>query len=74
MNLGRIASIILFLIAVIFFDTQKSIPILMCVIGAGHAMIYPFVRKVELEPVPPRKEEPHPIVTTLRDGEGESTP
>lgn len=74
LNLGRISSIILFLIAVIFFDTQKSIPILMCVIGAGHALIYPFVRKVELEPVPTPKEEPHPIVTTLRDGEGESTP
>ncbi|MCG1022373.1 MFS transporter [Sutcliffiella horikoshii] len=73
LNIGRAGSIILFLIAVMFFDTEKSIPILLCIIGAGHALIYPFVRKVELDAAPP-KEEPHPIVTTLRDGEGESTP
>ncbi|MFE7061072.1 MFS transporter [Sutcliffiella sp. NPDC057660] len=75
LNGGRAVSVILFLIAVLFFDQQKSIPILMCIIGAGHAMIYPFVRKIELEPTKPVvKEEPHPIVTTLRDGEGESKP
>lgn len=75
LNGGRAVSVILFLIAVLFFDQQKSIPVLMCVIGAGHAMIYPFVRKIELEPTKPvLKEEPHPIVTTLRDGEGESKP
>ncbi|MCA1318935.1 MFS transporter [Bacillus tianshenii] len=75
LNGGRVVSVILFLIAVLFFDQQKSIPVLMCIIGAGHAMIYPFVRKIELEPAEPViKEEPHPIVTTLRDGEGESKP
>lgn len=75
LNGGRAVSVILFLIAVLFFDQQKSIPVLMCIIGAGHAMIYPFVRKIELEPTKPViKEEPHPIVSTLRDGEGESTP
>jgi YQGE family putative transporter len=75
LNMGRASSIILFLIAVIFFDTDKSIPVLLCIIGAGHALIYPFVRKVELEPLPAApKEEPHPIVTTFRDGEGESKP
>lgn len=75
LNGGRAVSVILFLIAVLFFDQQKSIPVLMCIIGAGHAMIYPFVRKIELEPTKPvKKEEPHPIVTTLRDGEGESKP
>ncbi|MGM0835745.1 MAG: MFS transporter [Bacillota bacterium] len=75
LNGGRAVSVILFLIAVLFFDQQKSIPVLMCIIGAGHAMIYPFVRKIELEPTKPiPKEEPHPIVTTLRDGEGESKP
>jgi YQGE family putative transporter len=75
LNGGRAVSVILFLIAVLFFDEQKSIPVLMCIIGAGHAMIYPFVRKIELEQaIPVPKEEPHPIVTTLRDGEGESKP
>jgi YQGE family putative transporter len=75
LNGGRAVSVILFLTAVLFFDEQKSIPVLMCIIGAGHAMIYPFVRKIELEQaIPVPKEEPHPIVTTLRDGEGESKP
>ncbi|WP_417899578.1 MFS transporter [Bacillus haimaensis] len=75
LNGGRAVSVILFLIAVLFFDQEKSIPVLMCIIGAGHAMIYPFVRKIEFEPTKPVvKEEPHPIVTTLRDGEGESKP
>ncbi|QFT89858.1 Major Facilitator Superfamily protein [Bacillus sp. THAF10] len=77
LNFGRISSICLFLIAVLFFDSEKSIPILMCIIGAGHALIYPFVRKVDLDATPtpsPSREEPHPIVTTFRDGEGESKP
>ncbi|MGD6832244.1 MFS transporter [Sutcliffiella halmapala] len=75
LNGGRTFSVLLFLIAVLFFDQQKSIPVLMCIIGAGHAMIYPFVRKIELEPTKPViEEEPHPFVTTLRDGEGESKP
>ncbi|WP_078379692.1 MFS transporter [Sutcliffiella halmapala] len=75
LNSGRAVSIILFLIAVIFFDQEKSIPVLMCVIGAGHAMIYPFVRKIEFDAEPVNQgEESHAIVSTLRDGEGESKP
>jgi MFS transporter, YQGE family, putative transporter len=48
LNLGRFSSIILFLIAVTFFDEQKSIPILLLIIGSGHSLIYFFVRRIHL--------------------------
>lgn len=48
LNLGRMTSIISFLIAVIFFDEKTSIPILLLFLGAGHTCIYFFVRKIQL--------------------------
>ncbi|WP_096153384.1 MULTISPECIES: MFS transporter [Bacillus] len=74
LNGGRAVSILMFLVAVIFFDEAKSIPVLLVIIGAGHALIYPFIRKVNLEQSPPTKQPPQTVVSTLRDGEGESTP
>jgi MFS transporter, YQGE family, putative transporter len=50
-NLGRIVSILSFLAAVTWFDAEKSIPILLLFIGAGHSLIYLFVRKVQLPTV-----------------------
>jgi MFS transporter, YQGE family, putative transporter len=50
-NLGRIVSILSFLAAVTWFDPEKSIPILLLFIGAGHSLIYLFVRKVQLPTV-----------------------
>jgi MFS transporter, YQGE family, putative transporter len=47
LNLGRIVSISLFIIAVTFFDEKTSIPALLSVIGSGHALIYFFVRNVK---------------------------
>ena len=47
-NLGRIVSILSFLAAVTWFDPEKSIPILLLFIGAGHSLIYLFVRKVQI--------------------------
>ncbi|MGM7681578.1 MFS transporter [Cytobacillus sp. Hm23] len=47
LNGGRIVSILLFLIAVSFFDEQVSIPILLAIIGTGHAFIYLFIRNIE---------------------------
>jgi MFS transporter, YQGE family, putative transporter len=47
LNLGRIVSITLFLIAVTFFNEKTSIPALLSVIGSGHALIYFFVRHIE---------------------------
>ncbi|MDP4085216.1 MAG: MFS transporter [Bacillota bacterium] len=48
LNLGRIISILIFLGAILFFNEQKCIPILLLVLGAGHTCIYWFVRRVEL--------------------------
>ncbi|AST92572.1 hypothetical protein BC6307_15360 [Sutcliffiella cohnii] len=73
LNGGRATSILLFLFAVTMFDEAKSIPVLMAVIGLGHTIIYFWIRNVHLTE-PPKKDHPDPVVATLRDGEGETTP
>ncbi|MFE8703170.1 MFS transporter [Cytobacillus sp. FJAT-54145] len=47
LNLGRIISILSFLAAISFFNPDKSIPILLLILGLGHTMIYFFVRHVK---------------------------
>lgn len=47
-NLGRIISILAFLAAVTLFDEKQSIPILLLFLGAGHSLIYFFIRRVQL--------------------------
>lgn len=49
LNLGRITSILLFIVSVTMFDEKQSIPILLAIIGSGHTFIYFFIRKVTLE-------------------------
>ncbi|MGA5690200.1 MFS transporter [Cytobacillus pseudoceanisediminis] len=49
LNAGRIVSILGFLAAVSFFNEEKSIPILLLIIGAGHSVIYFFVRKIQFQ-------------------------
>ncbi|PFA62401.1 MFS transporter [Bacillus sp. AFS015802] len=48
LNLGRIVSVLAFIIAVTFFNQEESIPILLLILGAGHTLIYLFIRKVVL--------------------------
>jgi YQGE family putative transporter len=48
LNIGRIASILAFLAAVTWFNEEDSIPILLFFLGAGHLLIYPFMRRVQL--------------------------
>lgn len=48
LNLGRFVSILLFLFAVTMFDEQKSIPILLLIVGVGHSVIYFFIRRIQL--------------------------
>ncbi len=45
-NSGRIVSVLAFLATVTFFSEEKGIPILLLVLGAGHALIYFFIRPV----------------------------
>lgn len=46
LNFGRIVSILAFLTAITLFDPEKSIPILLIIVGAGHSVIYFFIRKI----------------------------
>lgn len=47
-NIGRIISIAIFLIAVSIFSAEKIIPILLVIFGAGHLFVYLFVRNIYL--------------------------
>ncbi|MBO0959489.1 MFS transporter [Neobacillus sp. MM2021_6] len=48
LNFGRIVSILAFLASVTWFNEAKSIPILLLFIGAGHSIIYFFIKRVQL--------------------------
>ncbi len=72
LNGGRIVSILCFLIAVGFFNEKKSIPILLGILGGGHAFIYLFVRKIEITKNKREKNKYSPTITqrNLTEGEG----
>ncbi|WP_066173388.1 MFS transporter [Bacillus marinisedimentorum] len=75
LNMGRVLSILLFLGAVTFFDSEKSIPILLSVIGVGHLIIYFFIRNIQLGNNDSRgREVPAIHSRKLVDGESGSTP
>lgn len=48
LNTGRITSILLFIFTVSFFNEETAIPYLLLIIGAGHVMIYFFVRHIHM--------------------------
>lgn len=54
MHAGRIVSILVFLGGITFFNEEKSIPILLLILGVGHTCIYWFIRKINL----PQLEKP----------------
>jgi YQGE family putative transporter len=47
LNFGRITSIVLFILAITFYNEEKSIPYLLPIIGIGHTLIYFCVRKIQ---------------------------
>jgi YQGE family putative transporter len=49
LNFGRITSIVLFILAVTFFDKEQSIPILIPIVGIGHFLIYFCVKSVSFD-------------------------
>ncbi|RBN42059.1 MFS transporter, partial [Priestia megaterium] len=69
LNIGRVVSISLFLIAVLIFDEAKSIPILLAIVGAGHTIIYFCVRHISQ---PLHKKETTVTPPVLNEGDGES--
>lgn len=48
LNAGRIVSVLAFLAAITIFPEEKGIPIILMVLGAGHTLIYFFVKNVRL--------------------------
>ncbi|MFC4558826.1 MFS transporter [Virgibacillus kekensis] len=54
-NLGRVTSIILFLVGITLFQAEKIIPILLAVFGLGHLIIFMFIKNIYLGS-PPDKE------------------
>lgn len=47
-NFGRIVSILTFLLTITLFPAQESIPVLLVIFGAGHLVVYLFVRNIYL--------------------------
>ncbi|HHY73004.1 MAG TPA: MFS transporter [Bacillus bacterium] len=78
LNLGRIVSILLFLMFVTFFNEERGVPLLLTIIGAGHLIIYFFVKGIDVAENKERsegEEKAYPRVPhrRLADGEGGST-
>ena len=55
LNVGRVFSIVLFLIMINIMDVKQGLPILFLVLGAGHSLIYLFIRRIHIE-IPARRE------------------
>lgn len=47
-NIGRIISILIFLLFTSMYQAEKVIPILIILFGAGHLFIYPFIKNIHL--------------------------
>ncbi len=50
LNSGRMFSIAAFIVFTAFFPAKQVIPILLCIFGAGHFLVYFVMRKLELDP------------------------
>lgn len=48
LNAGRIVSIVLFLIGISYFAPEQIIPYLLVFLGAGHTLIYFFIKNIQL--------------------------
>ncbi|WP_445490404.1 MFS transporter [Niallia sp. 03133] len=51
LNLGRLFSVLIFLAAVVFFETEQILPYILFALGTGHSFIYFFTRKIHFEPL-----------------------
>ena len=47
-HFGRIFSILGFIVSVMIFEPNQTIPVYLLIAGSGHALIYWFVRRIEL--------------------------
>jgi MFS transporter, YQGE family, putative transporter len=51
LNSGRMFSIAVFIVCTAFFPAKQIIPVLMCIFGTGHFLVYFVMRKLELKHV-----------------------
>jgi len=51
-NAGRIISILVFLLSIYLFDSERTIPLLLIIFGTGHLFIYLFIRRIQLNTSP----------------------
>lgn len=49
LNFGRIVSILIFILVVQVYDAKEGIRFLLAVLGIGHTLIYPFVKRIKLQ-------------------------
>ena len=71
LNSGRIFSILMFLLTVTLFNEEKGIPMLLLILGAGHLVIYLFIRKVNIEKLNEGGEE-YSLPRNKKLGEGDN--
>lgn len=71
LNSGRIFSILMFLLTVTMFNEEKGIPMLLLVLGAGHFIIYFFVRKININTINKGGEE-YTLVRNKKQGDGQN--
>lgn len=67
LNGGRAVSILCFLFAVTTFPPEESLPVLLLILGAGHSVIYFFVRNI---PLSAPKQDPASNPATGADNQG----
>src|SRR5699024_1683278 len=48
-NIGRVLSIIVFLIGISFFSPARIIPVLLVIFGSGHIFVYMFTKNIFLQ-------------------------
>jgi MFS transporter, YQGE family, putative transporter len=49
LNAGRVFSILLFLAMINIMDAKQGLTILFLILGAGHSLIYLFIRRIHIE-------------------------
>jgi YQGE family putative transporter len=71
LNGGRICSVLSFLLAVSLFPAEKSLPVLLLILGAGHLLIYFAIRNVTYNDEKAHSTGLEVVQTTQNTTEGE---
>lgn len=71
LNCGRILSILCFLLFVTIFGEEKGIPMLLLILGAGHLIVYFFIRRVKADH-DNKDGEYYTLPRNKKQGEGEN--